>query len=394
MRLRHQDGTTVHLGYCTNVHPAEDLDGIIDQLDRYARPVRERLGADRLGLGLWLAHEVARELAADASATAVLRAALDARGLEVVTLNGFPYRSFHAPVVKHAVYSPDWTGDERLAYTLDLADVLSRLLPDDAVHGSISTLPLAWRDPWDPGRREAAGRRLRALEAGLAERGARDGRVIRVGFEPEPGCVVETVAEVERELAGLGGGLLGLCLDACHLAVSFEDPAGVLRRLEAAGLAVVKLQASCALQADDPAAPAVRTALAPFVEPRFLHQTRERPQTPGAAPAAADDLPDALSGPLALPGAGPWRVHFHVPLHAPPEPPLKSTSAVLEQTLAALFAGPSALTDHVEVETYTWSVLPPGQRPDGPAALVEGIAAELDWARVTLAGLGLKEASA
>jgi sugar phosphate isomerase/epimerase len=395
MRLLHDDGTTVHLGYCTNVHPAEDLAGIIGQLDSYARPVREKLGTDRLGLGLWLAHEVARELAADRSAVSRLRAELDARGLEVVTLNGFPYRGFHAPVVKHAVYTPDWTGPERVAYTLDLADVLSRLLPDDAVRGSVSTLPLAWRDPWDASRREAAGDRIRALEAGLAERAARDGRPVGVGFEPEPGCVVETVAQVERELEGLGGGgLLGICLDACHLAVSFEDPAEVIGRIEAAGLAVVKLQASCALQADDPADPAVRAALVPFVEPRFLHQTRQAPAVPGAAPGAADDLPEALAGPNALPGDGTWRVHFHVPLHAPPEPPLKSTSAVLEQTLAALFAGERALTDQVEVETYTWSVLPPGQRPDGPEALVDGIAAELGWARETLAGLGLKTESA
>ncbi|WP_329172021.1 metabolite traffic protein EboE [Streptomyces sp. NBC_01477] len=392
MRLRHADGTTVHLGYCTNVHPAEDLAGIVGQLDHYALPVRERLGADRLGLGLWLAHDVARELAADRTAVARLRAELDFRGLEVVTLNGFPYRGFHAPVVKHAVYSPDWTSQARLAYTLDLAQVLSGLLPDDAPHGSISTLPLAWRDPWDADRRAAAGQRIRALEAGLAAQADRDGRPVRVAFEPEPGCAVETVEQIERELTGLGGDLLGLCLDVCHLAVSYEDPAQVLDRLAAAGLAVVKVQASCALQADDPSDPAVREALAAFVEPRFLHQTREAGT--GGAAHAADDLGEALSGPGALPGAAPWRVHFHVPLHAPPEPPLAGTSAVLEQTLGLLFGGPAALADHVEVETYTWSVLPADRRPEGADALVAGIAAEVAWAAGTLTDLGLKEVTA
>ncbi|MFG1810871.1 metabolite traffic protein EboE [Streptomyces sp. NPDC049040] len=392
MRLRHPDGTAVHLGYCTNVHPAEDLAGIVGQLDRYARPVRERLGADRLGLGLWLAHDVARELASCPAAVARLRAELGARGLEVVTLNGFPYQGFHAPVVKHAVYLPDWASDERLAYTLDLADVLAGLLPDDVPHGSISTLPLAWRDPWDAGRRAAAGQRIRALEEGLAKRAARDGRPVRVGFEPEPGCVVETVGQIERELTGLGGDLLGLCLDVCHLAVSFEDPSLVLAKVAAAGLAVVKVQASCALQADDPADPAVRDALAAFVEPRFLHQTRE--SGAGGAAHAADDLAEALSGPGALPGAAPWRVHFHVPLHAPPEPPLAGTSAVLEQTLAVLFGGPEALADHVEVETYTWSVLPAALRPAGADALVAGIAAEVAWAAGTLTRLGLQEVAA
>lgn len=392
MRMLHPDGTAVHLGYCTNVHPAEDLAGILGQLDRFAVPVRERLGSDRLGLGLWLAHDVARELAADRAAVARLRAELAARGLEVVTLNGFPYRGFHAPVVKGAVYHPDWTTADRLAYTLDLADVLSVLLPDDVPHGSISTLPLAWREPWDGARRAAAGERIRALEAGLAERAVRDGRPVRVGFEPEPGCAVETVEQVEAELAGFAGGLLGLCLDVCHLAVAFEDPADVLARLAAAGLPVVKVQASCALQAADPADPAVREALAGFCEPRFLHQTRERASS--GAVSTADDLGEALAGPGALPGGAPWRVHFHVPLHAPPQPPLTGTSDVLERTLGLLLGGEAALADHIEVETYTWSVLPAAQRPDGDAALAAGIAAEVAWAAGTLTGLGLKEAAA
>ncbi|MFB9837461.1 xylose isomerase, partial [Actinoallomurus acaciae] len=126
MRFRHPDGTLVHLAYCTNVHPAEDLDGVLAQLARYAEPVRERLGAGTLGVGLWLAADVARALA-DEAALARLRRELTARGLEVVTLNGFPYRAFHAPVVKRAVYVPDWTERARLDYTLDLARILQGL---------------------------------------------------------------------------------------------------------------------------------------------------------------------------------------------------------------------------------------------------------------------------
>ncbi len=114
MRLRHPDGQLIHLSYCTNVHAAEDLDGIIDQFDRYAVPVRERLGSDVLGLGLWLAAPVAAGLAGDPELRRRLRRELTARGLEVVTLNGFPYQSFQAPVVKQAVYHPDWTRPERL----------------------------------------------------------------------------------------------------------------------------------------------------------------------------------------------------------------------------------------------------------------------------------------
>src|SRR5579859_2237824 len=120
MRLRHSDGQTIHVGYCTNVHPAEDLPGVMAQLDTYAVPVRELVGTGRLGLGLWLAAPAAAQLAADPARLRALRNELELRGLEVVTCNGFPYQAFGAPVVKHAVYQPDWVGEQRLNYTLDL----------------------------------------------------------------------------------------------------------------------------------------------------------------------------------------------------------------------------------------------------------------------------------
>jgi sugar phosphate isomerase/epimerase len=375
VRFRHRDGTPVHLAYCTNVHQAEDLDGVLAQLARFGEPVRERLGAGRLGLGLWLARPVAAELAADPAAVARLRRELATRGLEVVTFNGFPYQGFHDPVVKHKVYRPDWSTPERTAYTLDLARLLGELLPDDAVRGSVSTLPLGWRTEWRDDRGQ-----LDVLAEGLAKLD----RPVRVAFEPEPGCVIETTEQAAALLSEVDKDRLGICLDACHLAVGFEDPAAALGRLEAAGLAVVKLQASAALEAANPADPETRRALESFVEPRFLHQSNE------GAPPGADDLDAALAG--GLPGEGPWRVHFHVPLHADPAPPLTSTRPVLAGTLAELFGGATARTDHVEVETYTWQVLP--DAPADDAGLVAGIAAELDWTRRELTTLGLEEVSA
>ncbi|MEV0153908.1 metabolite traffic protein EboE [Micromonospora sp. NPDC050686] len=392
MRLRHADGSTVHLGYCTNVHPAEDLAGVLAQLDTYARPVREHLGADLLGLGLWLAAPVAAELAADPALTRRLRHELTVRGLEVVTLNGFPYAAFQAPVVKGDVYHPDWTTPDRLAYTLHLARVLADLLPDDAARGSISTLPLAWRDPWDPTRADAARHRLDQLADGLAAVERETGRSVRVGFEPEPGCVVESTAQAATVLSGMDVSRLGICLDLAHLACAWEEPAAALARLRDAGLPVVKVQVSAAVEAGDPAA--ARGALHRWVEPRFLHQTRSAGCAGGVDPAdpayAADDLDAALEA--RLPGA--WRVHYHVPLHAPPEPPLTSTVPVLRDALAGLFAGPAAGCDHLDVETYTWGVLPAERRPRTDADLAAGIAAELAFARDELVAVGLTPATA
>ncbi len=386
MRFRHPDGTVVHLAYCTNVHPAEDLDGVLRQIRVFGGGVRAALGTDLLGLGLWLPAPLARELAEDPSLTDRLRKGLEASGLETVTLNAFPYTGFHAPVVKHAVYSPDWTERARLDYTVDCARVLARLMPDDAARGSVSTLPLAWREPWSPDRLATARDHLGELSTvldGLADAG----RPVRVGLEPEPGCVVETTGDAARLLTDLPPHL-GVCLDTCHLAVGFEEPRAALSRLSDAGLPVVKTQASAAVEAPDPGDPETRAALSAFTEDRFLHQTRELlgDRTPGH-----DDLPEALHGPRPLSGRGPWRTHFHAPLHSPAAVPLRGTTDHLTETLSHLLGPDGARTDHVEVETYTWSVLPEERRPVGEDGLISGIAAELAWARDRLTGLGLTQ---
>jgi len=384
VRFRHPDGTPVHLAYCSNVHQAEDLAGVIAQLAAHAEPVRNRLGVGQLGIGLWLARTAVTELAADKRALTALKTELAARGLETVTLNAFPYEGFHREVVKKDVYLPDWADPARLAYTLDCARVLAALLPDDARRGSVSTLPLGWRTPWPTDRADTARRALDQLALGLGELESDTGRRIRVGFEPEPGCVVETTTQAVREFADVDRDRLGVCLDACHLAVQFEEPGEALGRLADAGLPIVKLQASCAVEAPDPTDPRARAALRELAERRFLHQTRTVDE---GTVVGVDDLPDALDGD-ALPAAtgSPWRTHFHAPLHAQPEPPLRTTADQLTSVLAGLLGGPSAVCDHIEVETYTWSVLP---RP--PADLADGIAAELAWARDRLTGLGLKE---
>jgi sugar phosphate isomerase/epimerase len=371
------------LSYCTNVHPAEDLAGVLAQLDRYAEPVRRLVGVDVLGLGMWLPATLAGELAADPALRRRLRAELDARGLEVYTLNAFPYGGFHDDVVKHSVYRPEWTDSRRLQYTVDCATVLADLLPDSATYGSISTLPLAWRTPWTTADHDVATAALTSLTGVLAGM-ARHGRPIRLAVEPEPGCVLDTVTDAVRWLAPrVDPRYVGLCLDTCHLAVSFADPAETVAEIHRAGLDVVKVQASAALQVDQPDSAAARLALADFTEPRYLHQVRER--TASGTVLAADDLPEALAE---LPARDAWRVHFHVPLHARPAAPLSATTDVLRTAIAALQSTVDGALPHVEVETYTWSVLPETSGNGGDTALIRGIAAELRWAMGNLLELG------
>ena len=327
-----------------------------------------------LGVGLW----VAAPALADAGAADRLREQLHRLGLEVVTLNGFPYEAFHAEVVKLGVYRPNWADPRRRDYTLGLARLLASLLPADVTEGSISTLPLGWRTEWDDAAAGAGRRALEEVAAGLVALEAETGKRIRIALEPEPGCTIETVAQAADFLAGLAPEWIGLCLDACHLAVQFEVADGALALLADAGVPVVKAQVSSALRV--PAPESSRAFLDGFAEPRFLHQVRE---VVGGHVAGADDLPDALGG--ALPAAAEWRVHFHVPVHAAEH----TTQHELEATLAALVGGPAPLTTHLEVETYTWGVLPDG--PGGDDGLVEGLAAELAWTRDRLVALGAEE---
>ncbi|MFB8026329.1 metabolite traffic protein EboE [Streptomyces sp. NPDC056465] len=389
MRFRHPDGSTVHLAYCTNVHPAETLEGVRAQLRDHCEPVRRRLGRDRLGIGLWLARDAARVLVNDPAALRSLRGELEQRGLEVVTLNGFPYEGFGAQEVKYRVYTPDWTDPERLTHTTDLARLLAALLPDDVSDGTVSTLPIAWRTPYDtdPTAAVTAQKALLTLAQRLDALAELTGKSIRIGLEPEPGCTVETTADAIGPLTAVGHDRIGICVDTCHLATSFEDPDTALDALRTAGVTVAKAQLSAALHAEQPHLPEVRAALGAFAEPRFLHQTRT---LTSAGLRGTDDLDEAVSGGV-LPDSTPWRSHFHVPLHAPPAPPLTSTLPVLQSVLTRLVGGPVPLTRHLEVETYTWQALPAELRPRTRTQLADGIAAELTLARDLLADLGLKE---
>lgn len=384
MRFRHPGGEVVHLAYCSNVHVAHDADGVVAQLSRYAGPVRRALGVPRLGLGLWLSAQAALAFDTDPRRLAALRTDLDRLGLEVVTLNGFPYGDFHAERVKHAVYVPDWTTRARAEHTLRLARLLASLLPDDVADGSISTLPLGWREPWGEQQADAARARLQEVADGLDDLQERTGRRVRLAVEPEPGCVVETTQQLADLIGTLDtGDTIGACVDTAHLAVQFEPPELAVPALAARGVAIVKAQVSAALRVPEPASPGALARLGSFVEPRFLHQARA---LDGGVLHCTDDLDEALDG--GLPLQTEWRVHVHVPLHADPA---GTTSEQVGTALRELVGGARPLTRHLEVETYTWSVLPPELRPRDDVDLVEGIARELRWASDRLTALGLEE---
>lgn len=382
MRFRHPDGSTLHLGYCSNVHAEASPSGIGERVAMVGQEVRARLGTSRLGVGLWLPAAAAASLRQDVPGLDALRQRLGRAGLEVVTLNGFPYGDFHAPVVKHAVYRPDWSTSDRLRSTVDQAHILAALLPDDIAVGSISTLPLGWREWMDAGGRRQAAEMLGRLGEELERLHDRTGRRIQVGLEPEPGCVLSTAVEVADWVHELDHPAIGVSLDACHLAVEFEDPHEVAARLRDLDSNVVKLQVANALRSPGPTRADHRRRLERYVEPRFLHQTRVKTPT---GVDGTDDLDEALTGPLE--DQAEWRVHVHVPVHHGDGTTQRVLTEVLDETIGA----PRALTHHLEVETYTWTVLPPDLRPTSDTGLAVALAAELDWTRDQLLARSCRE---
>jgi sugar phosphate isomerase/epimerase len=395
----HDDGgAPTQLTYCTNVHAGERWPEVRKNLETHVAAVKALVApAQPFGVGLWLSAHAARELAQGALAD--LQALLEASGLYVFTLNGFPYGAFHAGPVKERVYSPDWRDPERLRYTQALAELLAELLPHGGA-GSISTLPGGFKPALrthDDAR--AAADQLLACVASLHALYERTGKVVALALEPEPCCFLETIDETvaffgehlqsERARAWLRAQTgadahellqrhLGVCLDACHAAVEFETPRDVAAKLRAAAIPIAKIQLSSGLRIARVDAAAV-DALQPYVDPVYLHQVVERRD---GVLRRYLDLPEALAAFAADPGgaAREWRIHFHVPVFLERMRHFDSTQAFLRELLALQRQAP--LSAHLEVETYTWDVLPDEARPVG---MTEAIAREL---RFCMAQLG------
>lgn len=375
------------LSYCTNVHPGRTLSEVEHGLDHYTVPMRLNLG-ESLAAGLWLAAPVIQELRHDRHAPHAFRDRLRARGLTCHTLNSFPYGDFHSARVKENVYLPDWSDPRRFEYTLGCAHVLAILL-DEGIEGSISTVPLAFKQFEHPADHlDRCIDRLLKLATALDRIHSETGRLIRLAIEPEPFCLLETTAEAvsffrqleeqarRRKLEAVARRHLGLCYDVCHQAVEFEDVTASIRALAEAEIRINKVHITCALQLDAPAEnfPG-REALARYVEERYLHQTMAR-CSDGRVLRAVDLTRElALTPPVGFRDAPRWRIHFHVPVDAEQLGPLATTRTELKQALSAVAALDYA--PHLEVETYTWEVLPAEASGTARVNLVDGLTREL-----------------
>jgi len=392
--------------YCLNVHPGENLSEVRGAIERHTLAVKARVAPDvPYPIGLRLAAAAAEELSGEA-ALEEFKDFLARHGLTVTGINGFPYGAFHNTAVKTAVYEPDWTTPERLNYTARLASILASLLPEGQT-GNISTVPLGYkRQRAEVGSRrsEAGGqengtaatvyvRQIAVMAEFLNDLKNRTGREIALALEPEPDCLLESTDELvawfedellqegvrwlsshkrrtEEEAEALLRNTVGLCLDTCHFAVGFEDPLTALIRFESACIRVARVQLSAAIRTT--VSDEALRRLAAFVDPVYLHQTRiSLPR--GQVVSWPDLTAETLEAARRHPGCE-LRTHFHVPLFYAGDGLLGSTNTDLT---ADFFAHVRSKGYPLEIETYTFDVLPPALRA---ADVVDSLVKEHGWA--------------
>lgn len=391
-----------HLTYCSNIHPGESWLEVFANLDKYIPKLKSRLSPKApFGIGLRLADAAAKQLL-ESNNLAKFQAWLTQENLYVFTLNGFPYGGFHRQVVKDHVYAPDWSTQERLNYTLNLTEILASLLPE-GLDGGISTLPLSYKPWW--GKDQAilstvlnkSCFNIASVVVEMIRISEETGKLLHIDLEPEPDGLIEKTSEVveffQNWLLPIGGKYLSeklnieqnlaeskllehvrICYDTCHFSVEYEDPKSVFARLESAGIKIGKIQISAAIKVDIPAEIEKRSLiverLRPFAESTYLHQVIER-----RSDGTLHHYPDLIT---ALPHleqslAEEWRTHFHVPIFIHDYQILQSTQDDIATVLHLVQTNNAC--QHLEIETYTWDVLPSEMKID----LLTSIQREYEW---------------
>lgn len=154
--------------------------------------------------------------------------------------------------------------------------------------------------------------------------------------------------------------------------MEYEDPKLVFARLQEAGVKIGKIQLSAALKVNlaSNEREKIRDRLSLFAESTYLHQVIERWQN--GTLHHYNDLVTALPH-LEKTLAQEWRIHFHVPIFIHDYQFLQSTQDDIVTVLNLLKDNP--VCNHLEIETYTWDVLPPQMKLD----LLSSIEREYEW---------------
>lgn len=386
-----------HLTYSTLVHPGDDWEQMWHSLTTYVPQVKARVApADRFGVSLRLSANSADTLVRNKTRRDALKRFLDDNDMYLYTVNAFPYGAFKGTRVKERVYEPDWRTDERTQYTINVAEILADVAPA-GIAPSIQTAPLGFK-PRGSGPEvmtDYATHVLRVV-AELVEIEARTGRTVTVALEPEPCCVLETTDEAIaffRDYLYSGAAVqtlatlaripvseahaalrrhVGIVYDICHQAVEYENISESLQNLVDAGVPVLKLQEAAALRMPDVEQSTVEQ-LRCYSDTIYLTQTIEKKN---GKLRRFLNLEDAFVAWEKDPGPREWRTHFHVPVFLEELGPFSTTRSDITDALR--FHKAHHLSAQLEIETYTWDVLPEDTKTGD---IVDYVCRELDWVR-------------
>jgi DNA-directed RNA polymerase subunit F len=392
-----------HLTYSTLVHPGDTWEEMWESLRTYVPQVKARVSPNApMGVSLRISHASAETLTHSPEDREALKAFLDANDLYLYTVNAFPYGPFKNQVVKLDVYEPNWSSQARANYTQQVAEILAEVSPP-FVNPSIQSPPLAWKGKvTGPDVVEAFAANIRQLAAYLHRLRGRTGRTVTLALEPEPACFLETTAETvafftqtlrsDASIAALAADLevstaeaseilhrhVGTVYDICHQAVEFEDISASLQSLVDNDISVFKLQEAAAVRIAN-VTPATIEALREYADSVYLTQTHE--MRDGVLTRFLN-LEDAFAAYEKDPsGQREWRIHFHVPVFLTElGEHFQTTRFAIEEALA--FHKKNPLSAQLEIETYTWDVLPEHLKTGD---IVDYVVLELEWVKSQLA---------
>jgi sugar phosphate isomerase/epimerase len=202
--------------------------------------------------------------------------------------------------VKDQVHAPDWTSDERVAYTIRMFQLLSRLLPNHLTEGGISTSPLSYRFWWKDETAltqaiQTATQNMLTVVDELLLIAEDTGKILHLDIEPEPDGILENSGEFidwyqntlipmaiehfaqksisEEKTIEIIHTHIQLCYDICHFGVSYEEPQPAIDKLNELGIKVGKIQISSAIKVDFTSDAAAKLqAIVQYDEPTYLHQ--------------------------------------------------------------------------------------------------------------------------
>ena len=387
---------TFHITYCTNIHPGFDWQTTFESLKQHVPEIKECVSRNqKFGLGLRLSNKASEELGFDENLRE-FQQWLAKNDVYVFTMNGFPYGNFHNERVKDKVHAPDWTTKERVFYTKRLFDQLALLLPD-GISGGISTSPISykhWHDT-DELKHNAfiiGAKNLAEIVLHLYNVESDTGKYLHLDIEPEPDGMLENSDEVLHffseyllpiaspiliqklgknieEISKIIHRYITICYDICHFSLAYEEPEDTFQKFDDAGIKIGKIQVSAALKILSKASEydKIWKSLALFDEPTYLHQVTEKIN---GKVVTYSDLPIVLDRKKEFTEL---RAHFHVPIFLEQFGEMHSTQDHILKVIEYLKQRP--ISEHLEIETYTWDVLPAALKKD----LSESIIREINW---------------